>query len=266
MSDMLGLACGALLGTAFFILLPEADETVGMDMTGSGVVLAGVGLGFLMQLAFHGRFHDHTTENQHGASSIDLKPVPSDTDVSPAGADGSDGGSHAVTKDISKAKTMAWLVLVGDALHNIVDGALIGATFIEDSASGWTVTLAVLLHEIPHEMGDFAVLLRAGWKPTRALLANLGSSLSAVIGMIVALSIGTKHENTTNWFMPFAAGQFIYIALGEILPELCHLPTKQFTRSAVFAALGLTLIGLSTLYDGGHSHGGGGDDHSGHGH
>lgn len=116
------------------------------------------------------------------------------------------------------------LNLAGDALHNLVDGLLIGASYAASPRLGVTTTVAVLLHEIPQELGDFGILVRGGLTPRRALALNALSALTAVAGTLLALALGSATGAITAYLIPIIAGAFIYLAGSDLIPELQHEP------------------------------------------
>lgn len=124
-----------------------------------------------------------------------------------------------------KLTSIAWMVLIGDAIHNFLDGIAIGVAFAEGWPDGLhggiSTSIAILCHELPHELGDFAVLLNSGLSIKNALIMNFISSLTAFIGGILGVSLGT-HWEASNWIFAITAGLFIYIALVDMLPEILH--------------------------------------------
>ncbi len=116
--------------------------------------------------------------------------------------------------------TFSVMVLVGDIVHNFIDGLIIGASYLASLQIGVTTTIAVFLHEIPQEIGDFGVLIYGGFTKAKALFYNFLSSLSAVLGVIFVFSFKSLFENITAFLIPFAAGGFIYIATTDLIPEL----------------------------------------------
>ena len=126
------------------------------------------------------------------------------------------------------------------------------------------MAIAIVAHELPQELGDFSLLLKAGWTAKRALLANFAVSLTSIVGMCVALSVGEEFESSTNYLIPFAAGLFLYLALADIIPELTCLPTHLLVRAAVVGAVGIGLVAAAGTIGGGHSHEG--SDGGGHAH
>ena len=110
------------------------------------------------------------------------------------------------------------MILIGDAVHNLIDGLIIAASFLASPIIGFTTTLAIILHEIPQELGDFGVLVHGGFKKSRALFLNFLTALTALLGGIIGYFISS--ESVIGFFLPFAAGGFIYIAASDLIPEL----------------------------------------------
>eukprot|EP00111_Clytia_hemisphaerica_P021828 TCONS_00064169-protein len=145
---------------------------------------------------------------------------------------------------LAKLKSIAWMVLIGDAIHNFLDGIAIGVAFSETWPDGLhggiSTSIAILCHELPHELGDFAVLLNSGLSIKQALVMNFISSLTAFIGGIIGVSLGTQWA-ATNWIFAITAGLFVYIALVDMLPEILH--SSSLKRHPWFCIM-LTNIGL----------------------
>ncbi|XP_059914104.1 zinc transporter ZIP6 isoform X2 [Gadus macrocephalus] len=117
---------------------------------------------------------------------------------------------------------LAWMVIVGDGLHNFSDGLAIGAAFSEGLSSGLSTSVAVFCHELPHELGDFAVLLKSGMTVRQAILYNVLSAMMAYLGMGVGIVIGHYAENVSMWIFALTAGLFMYVALVDMMPEMLH--------------------------------------------
>ena len=198
---LVSLAVGALLGDAFIHLIPEAFETSSNPLTVSLLVIAGLVVFFILEKFMHWHHHGDDTQEQ---------------DIHPVGK----------------------LVLLSDGVHNFIDGIIIGISFLVSVPLGIATTLAVILHEIPQEIGDFAVLLHAGYTRKRALWLNFLSALTAVLGTLVAFMLGEAGESFTNWVLPIAAGGVIYIAVADLIPELHK--TKKINHS-FFQLLALIL-------------------------
>ncbi|KAJ8969120.1 hypothetical protein NQ317_003998 [Molorchus minor] len=125
------------------------------------------------------------------------------------------GHVHAAPQNYS---SVAWMVIMGDGLHNFTDGMAIGAAFSEGLAGGFSTTVAVFCHELPHELGDFAMLLKAGMSIKQALFYNILSSLLCLLGSFFGLWIGNT-DYASSWVFATAAGMFIYIALVDMIPN-----------------------------------------------
>jgi zinc and cadmium transporter len=138
---------------------------------------------------------------------------------------------------------MGYTNLIADGIHNSIDGMLIGASYLVSIRVGLATTTAVILHEIPHEIGNFGVLLHAGFSKGKALFFNFLSATLAVLGAVIALSIGSHAEQFSNAILPFAAGGFIYIAGSDLVPELHKEgnPAKSFLQ-LVMIVLGIVLM------------------------
>ena len=134
--------------------------------------------------------------------------------------------------------------LIGDGIHNMVDGIIIGGAYLTSQSLGLATTLAIILHEIPQEIGDFGVLIYAGLSRRRALLLNLVSALTAVLGVVLSLTLSGYVEGLVKFLLPFAAGNFIYIAGSDLVPELQD--EKRISSSLI--QLALMVLGLVLLY------------------
>jgi len=179
---LVSFSAGALFGGAFIHLLPEAFEKSSSLYVSSGV-LAGIVTFFVIERFIHWRHCHLETTKQH---------------VHPVG----------------------FLNLFGDGVHNFIDGLIIAAAYIISIPIGIITTIAVLLHEIPQEIGDFGILVHAGFSKKRALFFNFLSAIAAIVGAVVGLAIGAYSQNITLFMIPFAAGGFIYIAGSDLIPEL----------------------------------------------
>lgn len=202
---------GALIGDTFIHLLPEAIEKNSSRVWPLALII-GILFFFLLEKILRWRHcHDEACENP---------------------------------------KHLGPMNLVGDGFHNIIDGILIGASFLVSPTLGLATTVAVVLHEIPQEMGDFAVLLHSGYNVKKALLYNLLSGMMAILGAALILIVGQSVVSITNFMIPLAAGGFLYIALSDLVPEL-HKETKRSTTALqVFAILFGVLIMYGLLFVG----------------
>ncbi|XP_020568500.1 zinc transporter ZIP10 isoform X1 [Oryzias latipes] len=127
--------------------------------------------------------------------------------------------------------SIAWMVIMGDGMHNFSDGLAIGAAFSANITGGISTSVAVFCHELPHELGDFAVLLKAGMSVKQAIVYNLLSALMAYVGMIIGAAVGQYTHNVTNWIFAVTAGMFLYVALVDMLPEMLHGDSEEHKRS-----------------------------------
>lgn len=143
------------------------------------------------------------------------------------------------------AQNAATLILVGDAFHNFVDGILIAAAFLTDPALGLASTLAIIIHELPQELGDFVVLRHAGWSKQNALLANIASSLASVLGGLIGYYFLNASETALPYALALAAASFLYIAVADLLPMLHQQSTVSFQRQALWMGCGIFLISVS---------------------
>jgi zinc and cadmium transporter len=143
----------------------------------------------------------------------------------------------------SRSRGAAPLVLIGDAFHNFVDGLLIAAAFLADPMLGATTTLAVVAHEIPQELGDFVLLLNAGWSRRKAFLANAASSLTSVLGGLLGYFALEGAEQFLPYVLTIAAASFIYIAVADLLP-LLHRQRSSFALQSALIGLGVMVVPL----------------------
>jgi zinc and cadmium transporter len=141
-------------------------------------------------------------------------------------------------------ETFSYVIMVGDAAHNFIDGMIIAASYAVSLPIGIATTLAVVFHEIPHEIGDFASMLYGGFSKGKALWYNFLAGIVAIFGAILVLMINTDVANISKYLIPFAAGGFIYVASADIIPEL-HKSTKI---SHSFAQLLCIMAGIGIMY------------------
>ncbi|XP_069555003.1 zinc transporter ZIP10 [Brachyistius frenatus] len=126
--------------------------------------------------------------------------------------------------------SIAWMVIMGDGMHNFSDGLAIGAAFSANLTGGISTSVAVFCHELPHELGDFAVLLKAGMSVKQAIAYNLLSALMAYVGMVIGTAVGQYTHNVTSWIFAITAGMFLYVALVDMLPEMLHGDSEDHKR------------------------------------
>lgn len=213
---LVGLATGALFGDALINLIPEALQSGGGETQAALFIMGGILFFFLLEKILRWR-HSHL---EHAESSESMAVH----DHSP--------------------KHLAPLVLVGDFIHNLLDGVIIGASFLVSIPVGVSTTLAVILHEIPQEIGDFGLLIHAGWSRGKALLWNFLSALSAFIGVGIVLLVGVSSEGFVPVASALTAGAFIYIAGSDLVPEL-HKTASPARSAAQVASI---LVGFAVIY------------------
>ncbi len=215
---LISFATGALLGAAFLALLPHALETVpdGDTHRVTFAVLLGLLGFFIMEKMVLWRHCHHTDCEAH----------------------------HAREHDEHQSGVAGPLIVVGDAVHNLIHGVLIAAAFLVDIHLGIVTSLAVMAHQIPQELSNFAVLLHSGFSRARALLLNIVSSLTAPLGGV----IGYFGLNGVEWLMPYmlaiAVSSCIYIAVADLIPGL-H---KRAEASASIQQVLLICSGVGVIY------------------
>lgn len=220
---LVAMAAGTLVGDAFFHLIPEAShawEEAGLAQMGL-VIVAGFVAFFLLEVLVRSR-HSHLERAEPDVHGHDHD------------GHGSPGG----------VAPYAWTNLIGDAFHNFLDGAVIATAFLVDVPLGIATTVAVVLHEVPQELGDFAVLLRSGMSAGKALLFNLASALMAVLGAVIVLALGLEVGVLEAYALPFIAGAFVYIAGADLIPELHH-HSRGREAATIFIAF---LAGIAVMY------------------
>ncbi|MEQ1740570.1 MAG: ZIP family metal transporter [Methyloglobulus sp.] len=226
----ISFAIGALLSVAFWGLIPEAFSHIKPEQFQalSGTILAGI-LGFfvLEKLLIWRHCHVETCE-AHGDETHDSTHDHSHDHH---------GHHHGFDKSAGA------LIILGDSIHNFVDGVLIAAAFLTDVKLGIVTSLAVATHEIPQEVGDFAILLHSGYSKGKALFYNVLASLTTVLGGILAYYSLEDLHDSLPYFLALAASSFIYIAVADLIPSL-HKKTdiKTSLKQIALIAAGVLLI------------------------
>ena len=215
---MIAFSAGTILGASLFDLLPEAVELVDRNL-----VFPIVAFGFVFFLFlerglywYHGHGHTHEFEGHDGH-------------VAPAG--------------------FAYLNLFGDLIHNFIDGMIIAAGFINSVPIGIATSIAVAFHELPQEMGDYGILVYAGFERKKALILNFTAALSSVVGGLFGVFFITRVEGLSGWMVAFSAGAFLFLSASELIPELNH--EQDLWRSLVqvfFLLIGMTVIYLLGVF------------------
>lgn len=200
---LVGFAAGSLMGGAFFHLIPEAIENSYNEYTFSFLLLGFINFFILEKFILWHHCHKENCE------------------VHPFGP----------------------LNLIGDSVHNFIDGIFIFAGFSHSIDSGITVSLLILFHELPQELGDFGVLVYSGYTPLKALLLNLLSAITCIFGVIFSFFAFSTVKNFSTVLLPFIAGGFLYIAASDLIPELHReIERKKSTLSFFMFMLGITLM------------------------
>lgn len=208
---LISFSAGALLGDAFIHLLPEAMDS-GINHVPIAVI-SGILAFFILEKIIQWRHCHQPTTKEH--------PHP-----------------------------LATMNLVGDAFHNFLDGIIIATSYVVSIPLGITTTVAVLLHEIPQEIGDFGVLVYAGYSKKKALLMNFLISLTAILGGVVGLLLSKSITSFSGIMVAFTAGGFIYIATADLIPELKKdINFKKTSIQLIGLLLGIGIMLLMTLLE-----------------
>lgn len=212
---LVSFSAGTLLGDAFIHMIPES-----MDSGSSAVslyILSGLLSFFILEKFIHWRHCHEVSCPKHSSQSL----------------------SH--------------MILIGDGLHNFIDGMIIAASYLISVPVGIATTIAVIFHEIPQEIGDFGVLLHSGLSKVKALAYNLVSASTAILGAILVIFISSYSEKIEIFLVPFAAGGFIYIATADIIPELhkhkSHKLSESF-KQLIFFVAGIFVMWLLLFLEG----------------
>lgn len=206
---LIGLSAGALMGGAFLHLLPEAVE-LGSGLVVYLLVLVGFILFLLIEKVLHWR-HCH--------------------------------------KGHCDVHTFHYMNLVGDSIHNFIDGLIMAASYVVSLPLGVTTTIAIATHEIPQEIGDFGVLLYGGFSKKKAITLNFIVALTAVIGGIVGFAVSNYVENMVFYILPFAAGGFIYIAATDLVPEIRkELDMKKYMATLLVFICGILIMWITKVF------------------
>lgn len=203
---LVSFAVGALFGDAIIHLIPEAFEKLSSRASASILILSGILIFFILEKFVHWR-HCHTVECD------------------------------------SHVRSIAAVNIVGNIVHNLIDGMLIGASYSASFSLGVGTTIAILLHEIPQEIGNFGILVHSGYQVKKAVMINFLSALVAFLGVVLALALENYVSNFTFFIIPITAGGFLYIAGSDLIPELKH-ETKIAVSIGQLAGI---ILGISVM-------------------
>lgn len=207
---LLPFAAGALLGAAFFDLMPEGVE-LGNENSVFRWAAAGIIIFFLLEHYLHWFHHHH----EHNGDK--------------------------------QTKPTAPLIIIGDTLHNAIDGVAIGAAFVISPATGIVTAIAVAAHEIPQEVGDFGILLKSGMRRLNVLLWNAISALATLVTALYTFHLGSNEDLPLGAILGLAAGFFIYIASSDLIPTIHEEAKGRFAKSAaLLIILGLLVVAVVT--------------------
>jgi zinc and cadmium transporter len=206
---LVAFAVGVLLAAAFLHLLPEAVNEVGPEAVLATCLAAILALFVLEKGALWRHAHVHA----HGH------------------------GGHA------PIKPTGMMILLGDTLHNFVDGVLIAAAFLADPALGWAVAIGIITHEVPQEVGDFMILLDAGYSRRRALLLNALVSFAAMAGGVLGYFLLAELQGAVPYVLALAGASFVYIAVADLMPELQrHWDLKSGVVQLLLIGVGIAVV------------------------
>ena len=201
---LVSLSAGTLMGGAFLHLIPEALERL-IPESVFGIVLISFSVFYLIEKVFHWR-HCHEPEC----------PV----------------------------HTFGYMNLVGDSIHNFIDGLIIAAAFLTDIPLGISTTIAIAMHEIPQEMGDFGVLIYSGFEKNKALLLNFLVALTVILGAVLGYFLAAGVGPLKMYLLAFAAGGFLYISASDLIPEIRK---EQSIRKSLIS-FGYFILGIGLMY------------------
>ncbi len=205
-SILIAFAAGSLLGGAFFHLLPEALDR-GIKPINFSVILI---IGFLTFLILEEWMHWHRCEDTH--------------------------------KDNSKVKPYSYLMIIGDFIHNIIDGFILIGAILTNTSLGIITTIMILAHELPEELGIFAVLVRGKMKSKKAIYYSVLAQSSVILGVILGYFLLNNSQKLITWLLPFAAGGFLYISASDLIPEINNTNKKEKNLSTIWIIVGLVFM------------------------
>lgn len=199
---LVAVSTGAIFGGAFIHLVPRYANSFGYTHLTGLAVISGIAVSHLMEKVFH--WHCHRLDH-------DIKPF-------------------------------TYMIMAGDSFHNVIDGILIASSYIASTSAGIAATIAVILHKVPKEVGDFATLVHGGFTPRKALGFNIGVGVFMFLGAGITI-LASDFQNAESFLIPFTIGNFVYIAGTDLFPEIKEEEEHNWVLS--FAAL---LLGVSLMY------------------
>ncbi len=222
--QLVSLSTGVLLATALLDILPEAFESKGVSPQALfGTLFAGLMFFFLLEKAeLYRHSHHHEGDHHH----------------------------HHHGFDRAQAGRGGWSVILGDSIHNFCDGIIIAAAFLADVRIGAVTSLAIIAHEIPQEVGDYIVLLNAGFSRPRALFFNALCGLAAVLGGIVGYFVVGPWQALFPYLLVIASSSFVYVAVADQIPQLQHRLSLRETASQLLwlsAGIGIVVVAMTQL-------------------
>lgn len=208
---LVSFSAGALLGDVFLHIFPEISH-IRFGAREGLYMLSGIFLFFVFEKYIHWH-HSHVEHKEE---------------------------IHAVV----------YLAMAGDALHNFMDGLVVAGSYLVSPALGFATTLAVVFHEIPHELGNFAVLVHGGWPAKKALIYNFLSSFAAIFGGVIVLTFARSLQSSPTLLLALGASSFIYVSLSDLIPEI-HKETARLKSLflLLFFVLGVSAMGLLLLLE-----------------
>ncbi|XP_059384151.1 zinc transporter ZIP5-like [Carassius carassius] len=258
---MAGMAVGTLCGDALLHLLPHAifsQHTEHQDAVFKGLsVLGGLYFLFVFESLLGLKQHfKNLKKRKHDAESGRVLDALQGTSSANQNESSGHGHSHVQTGSGKKSiRSMAWMVVMGDGIHNLTDGLAIGVAFSQSLTGGLSTTIAVFCHELPHELGDLAVLLAAGWPVRRLAVFSVISALLGFVGVFTGTALGNQWATHSPWILTITTGVFLYVALADMMPEMLHgdagslSPLKRFLLQSLGLLVGGAIMLCIALFE-----------------
>jgi len=204
--------------------------------------------------------NDKNCQHEHGVDSLNMAGDHCVNEKNTSVYFKKESSSVKAESIFERVAPVAWMIIIGDGLHNFIDGLAIGVSFTNNIVEGISTSLAILCEELPHELGDFAILLNSGLSYKQALIANFLSACTCYVGMVIGTVLGSTTQ-IVKWIYAIAAGMFLYISLVDMLPEATGLQVtisatskretiKNFITVNVAMILGFSLMLILAVYSG----------------